>query len=124
MYAIGNVIYGTPLNEQVARLGADVRTAGEDDPLFEHLSTNDGWGGNGIFEGFQTRYHGAVDTVGFFGVELGTFDECGDFPLSDLTKLTPTDQQKAQVEAEFAKLPEEVRTLCRPLNVYVVWSTS
>lgn len=107
-YAIANVIYGVPADEGV-REAAD--GLGDDCPELEDL-------------GFEVMYSGSGSHMpGFCGVQLDSFDECGDFLLSTLT-LVPTDEQRAEAETKLAALPEAIRKACKPVDVYVVWSSS
>ena len=111
-YAIANIIYGVPADE-------DVQEAIDGLPADE-----EGYGTEMEDLGFEAMYSGSAShRPGFCGVRLDTFDECGDFALSTLV-LAPTDEQRAQAEAKVAALPEAVRKACQPIDVYVVWSTS
>ena len=119
MYSIGNIIYGTPLTEEVNELAKEVEAVGEKHPLFEHLYDEE------QFAGFETYYHGSLPwQPGYCGVELGRMDVCSDFRVSDIANLKPTDEQKAAAKEAYDALPSEVRERCMPLDTYVVWSTS
>jgi len=109
MYAIGHVIYGIPLTKEIEKvcektLGVEV---GEEDGGF-----------------FTTHYSGHVaPDAGFCGVELATFDECSNFPLSKITK-TPTRAEKVKAVAKIAALPKEIKRIMPQIGAWVVWSTS
>ena len=119
MYAIGNIIYGTPLTEGVYVLAKEVQDAGESHPLFDKLCDEE------QFDGFETWYHGSSPwPPGFCGVKLGQFDERNDFAGIDIFSLQPTPEQRVAAEAAYNSLPEAVQECCLPLDTYIVWSTS
>lgn len=114
-YAIANVIYGVPLNEEAN----DLINKWEQD------ETNDNW-----FEdndgtcGFTMLYTGSADYAGYCGVSLMEFDECEDFrPISSLN-VQPTEKQIEEVKAKVAKLHPELKAVLPEIGTYLVWSTS
>jgi hypothetical protein len=108
MYAIGEVIYGFPITEEIC----DVAEA-----LDEELGTMDGGR-------FYTAYHGSwPHETGYFGVRLARFDELSTFLLSDIT-AKPTEEQKKKVLEDFEKLPKEYQDAAQPIGTYVVWFSS
>ena len=104
MYLIGNIIYGVPLPQKV----------------FDKL----GWEKCEEM-GFELLYFGSTNVdPGFCGIHLGKFEEPeGDFPLSKIT-FSPTDEQKTEAETMIDSLPDEVKKMLDPIDVYIVWSTS
>lgn len=117
MYAIANVIYGIPLTDKIydfihSEENVDAEELTDYGPDEEEL-------------GFTTPYHGGSNrTVGWLGVSLTEFDECSDFPLSDITNVKPTEEQIAEVKDKISKLPKEILDIALPTDIYVVWSTS
>ena len=88
MYAIGYIVFGIPLNEEIEK---ELDKLGYDPDSF-----------------FETVYHGsAPSTQGWCGVHLCRFNECDDFKVSSL-KLVPTEEQKKDALARIEELPEEV----------------
>ena len=116
-YAIANIIYGIPWTDELYDLNESI---GDDTPEWA-----ESWLEESMF-GFTELYSGCAErTVGYLGVRLGSFDECSDyFLLCDLDKYKPTDEQVLSVMKELEWLPEQVRSLCKPIGIYVVWSTS
>lgn len=116
MYAIAHLIYGHPLVTNDAGPSPRARWPRVDAAIEDEV------------EGFLTYYSGAADeTPAAFGIRLGHFDEaCAFVPLSDIP-LAPTDEQKAQYEAQFAALAPELQDDLRSLGspaVFLLWSTS
>ena len=115
MYSIAHIIYGVPLSEKISQKINDYENS-ESDLWFEDK--------NGMC-GFRIFYHGSADQLmGFCGVELDTFAEFK--PFIDVSKLTtkPTPEQVSEANRQLEALCEELRGLCDPVGVYLVWSTS
>ena len=142
MYMIGNVVLGTylPQDDQKVR---DVMEAYAADPDFLKLVEEYNPGvthddlkvdaENGELEIWDfvddvwtKLYHGAArHPIAYVGVELGTFDEASDhFPLSDLTGMVPSAQQRLKARKAYDSLPQGVRDVLPPFDVYIVWSSS
>jgi hypothetical protein len=108
MYTIGHVIYGAPITKEIEEV-AEQRD--------EEVSEYDG----GYFETF---YHGgASKEQGYIGIELKEFDECEDLLFSELD-IEPTDEQRQEVVDKIGTLPEEYRKVLKPIDRYIVWSSS
>lgn len=91
-------------------------------------------------ENFEILYHGSYNGyVGFCGVKIGEFDECGEWmKLIDNNKkliykdsegkktvnLTPTEKQTNIAREKVDKLPQEIRELCPEFGVYIICGTS
>jgi len=106
MYTTGQVVYGVPLTAKVRRVIEEAGKEPEKD------------------FGFTMLYSGVADEEpGYLGEELVEFDECESFPLSKLT-VQPTAEQRAAVQAKIDKLPPEVKTVLKKIDLWVVWSTS
>lgn len=103
MYSIGYVIYGVRLTEKA-------------NDLFDDSS-----------EHFETVYNGGSDYIsGWCGVKLGEFDICEDFPMSKLTTLQPTENQKEEAKKLFDALPQKAKDAygSTKLDIWIVWGTS
>lgn len=62
--------------------------------------------------------------IGYVGVEIGSFDETENFPLESICNIRPRPDQKLEAMKKYGALPEEVRRVLPPVDVYVVWSSS
>ena len=127
MYSISNVIVGVPLTSALDKLLREWEV--NDDPRWREWEDL----------GFETFYHGGADqAMGFCGVHLGRFDECGEYILvngdklnyvgfhggSRVIPLKPTVEQEAEAKAKVDALDPEIRKLCPEFGVYIVQSTS
>ena len=114
MYAIGNIIYGIPLNDN----DNDIE---QPEILEVALEDEDP-------EGFMTFYTGSGDTIpSAFGIVLDGIDEaCHHIDLATL-KLVPTDAEQAQFEKLYNDLPQELKDAVdvygKP-RTFILWSTS
>lgn len=73
---------------------------------------------------FETAYHGnAPWTPAWCGVKLATIDE-GEYTSLSSFNILPTDKQKIEAEERISQLPADIRELCPPPGVYIVWATS
>lgn len=127
MYSITNVIIGVPITQKLSNL---VNQWEEDDDSrwreWKEL-------------GFETFYSGAGSgQVGYCGVQLGEFDECGDFLRVEpdalfyhssgkqpkKIRLTPNQKQLDTAHEKVQAVDPELLKLCPPFGVYLVMSTS
>ncbi len=105
-YAIANIIYGIPLTEEIHEAANKHKDADIQDL------------------GFETMYSGSAPFIpGFCGVLLCRFDECDDLAVKDLV-LVPTEKQMLEAKAKIKDLPAYIRKASKPVDVYLVWSTS
>lgn len=114
MYAIANVIYGIPITDEIHNaINSEECDQTEDYPPDEEEL------------GFTITYSGSSHrSVGWLGFSLGEFDECCDFPLSDILNLRPTPEQIIEVNKLISQLPANVQAVAKTPDIYVVWSTS
>lgn len=129
-YAIGYVIYGTPLNQDHSDLISGWESGEEYDPKTgenRKLTTEeeDLW-----FEdndgpcGFTSIYSGNSDKLtGYCGVYLDEIDEANDVTLDSMNwKATP--EQKKQALEKIANLHPKLRDVSDVAGHYIVWGTS
>jgi len=121
MYSIGNVIYGVPITPELDRAMRIMIARDEDEsPELLDLLPEDYEG-----LGFETCYHGsAPQIVGWIGVQVGNFNVCQDIRVSDFADVPLTDDEIKQTNDLISNLPEEIRNVLQPIDIYVVWSTS
>jgi len=117
MYAIGMVIYGVPLTEDVNAIISEFEESEIDDGSW--FEDNEGTCG------FTTLYSGCADgLVGYCGVRLtedfGTYDY---FKLSDIT-VQPTEEQKQEALEKMAKLHPKIKEVLLDVDIWVIWYTS
>lgn len=105
MYAIGNIIYGIPYSEEILA-------------FFENNESLD------PAEYFEFVYSGSGDIpAGWCGVLLDSISEGNNTSLKEL-ELQPSEENVEQVKEKFNKLPHDIKKICLPIDVYLVWSTS
>lgn len=105
MYAIGNIIYGIPYSEKVLE-------------FFENNDLLD------PEEYFEFVYSGSGDIpAGWCGIVLDRINECSNIRFKDL-KSQPSEQDVQKALSKIDNLPEEIKNLSDPPDVYIVWSTS
>lgn len=131
MYAIAHVFYGVPLTHEVSNLIN--KWEEENDPRW--FETREG------VCGFTTEYHGASPYhVGYCGICLGEFDECGDAVEVDeslhslrlivhdddkrIVPLRPTARQIAEAKKKVMALDPAFGPLIKPIGVYFVFGSS
>lgn len=118
MYAIGNVVYGIPLTEELSVLIRDSEHYVDPEEL-----------------GFEMLYSGSSDFMfmpGYLGVDLGTIDECQDEDLDDPdhpVNRKPTAQQIAEVQERVEAFIKKMRKIDKDVTIpdirrWIVWSTS
>jgi hypothetical protein len=111
-YAIGNIIYGIPLD-------LDEEDLPEDHILREAV--------DGEYDGFLSYYSGSGDIPAAFGVEIDSFDECCfSIDISSL-RLAPTDAQLRQYERLLEHVDQEVKAELEKFGeprTFILWSTS
>ena len=91
----------------------------------------------GDLEGYKELYSGSATNPGYFGVELGEFDECMRGVSFDpdsvsmicgnrAVSLRPTDAQIAQYKEMVDSLDDETKQIVGQLTpkVQLIWSTS
>lgn len=145
MYIVGNIIYGVPmpwdmgktreifvLHATEAEIAAAWLNASGEAELPSHAdlieSIKQGNVDDGVRDwleahGWAWAYHGGADSQpAWYGVRVGRIDETAHVRIADLP--TPTDDQRAAVEAKYNALPEDVRAALPPLGLYIVWSSS
>jgi len=116
-YAIGHIIYGVPYSDAIN----NYLNSSEDLDESEDLESEDYFDPE---EYFEFTYSGSSDIMpGWCGVLLDTIDECGTLAVSDI-KLTPTESDKIKAKDKIDKLPEDLKALLDPVDVYIVWGTS
>lgn len=117
MYSIARVIYGVPLTGKVVDIIED-----------------------GAEDYFTMLYSGSADyTPGFIGIVLGEINECHGANKLDLEKgtltegidgknktfsIVPSEKQKEEVKSMIEKLPQELKNIIEPIDVYFIWCTS
>jgi len=123
MYAIGTIIYGSPIGEKA---DAWLRKNGPDD--WEDL-------------GIETMYSGSSNhEPAYVGVDLGGIDEVTDAvgidvgagtmsygPTIDNAKpfsIVPTAEQMRETQKKIDALPDGLKAVLPKAGVYLVWSTS
>lgn len=105
-YAIGNIIYGIPLTDEI-REAMRSRPDEEEEDL-----------------GFEMEYSGSAPyRPGWCGVRLDTINECIDTRVWAV-RWVPTDEERAQAAELIAALPAEIRAVAGEPDVYIVWSSS
>ena len=115
-YAIGNIIFGIPLE-----LDVDC-----EDGTYDLL--NDALENFGEADGFHTFYSGMADAVpAAFGVVLDCFDEaCFSIDIHSL-KLEPSDAQRRQFYELWSHLEPDVQAAIEKFGTprsFILWSTS
>lgn len=119
-YAIMTIVYGIPLTEEIDELIRGECDCEGVDPQECPLHTDDP-----TAVGFDEQYSaGSHFMPGFCGVELDSFDECTDAIDVSTLKFMPTAEQVAEAEAKFAKLHERIRSIAKPVGVYIIPSSS
>lgn len=115
MYSITNIIYGYPITTKISNLLIEK----EDDE-------NSDWNEDGdMVCGFNKYYHGSSDgIVGYVGVELDSFDECGEMLKPSNLKMQPTEEQKNEAIKKINALSQDFKTLVGEPDVFFVFSTS
>lgn len=125
MYAIGNIIYGSPITEKVSNW------------LEENCECPD----EVYEESITIKYSGSASGLtGYVGVCLGSIDEAMDLLKLDLDngiikfkyhhgdtkqiRLVPTDEEKDQAQRMREALPQELQDVLEPIGIYISWSTS
>lgn len=116
MYAIANIVWGSPINEAASKIIANI-----DDPSEV---------------GVTILYSGSASIfVGYVGVCLGSIDECAYVTSLDLAKgeiksdkntirLFPTADQKREAQELYDRVPDNLRSVLPPIGLYIVWSSS
>ncbi len=127
MYSITNVIVGVPITLELSELIDQWESDG--DPRWKEWEDL----------GFVEFYHGgAQGHMGFCGVQLGEFDECGVYVVvradalfyhtsktkSKKIPLTPNQNQLDEAHRLVQAVNPELLKLCPPFGVYFVQSTS
>lgn len=107
MYVIGHVIYGAPVTQEVTDL-AESRNESLDEE-------EDGY--------FAMFYHGGGEPAGYIGIELTSFDECGDLTFTSIDRK-PSDAQIERAEKKIVQLPREYQDALPKTQRWIVWSTS
>jgi len=109
-YCIVDVIYGIHRNDAVNEA---IRALDDEDDE------------DGEQFGFENLYTSGGGQAGYCGVKLCEFDEVTDYALKvgDLN-LSPTAEQKAEAEKMIASLPESIRRVAPPADVYLVFGSS
>ena len=114
MYSIASIIYGVPLTKEVS------------DKIDEYeLRESEKWSEqeDGVC-GFRVLHHGMANKrVGFSGVDLDSFSDADDFVDLSTLNFKPTIEQVYEAGRLVEALDPELRELCPPIGVYVVWST-
>lgn len=108
-YAIVSVVYGIPLNEDVARKMDEWEESGD-----ERWDDYHGW---------KRLYSASGPATGYCGVELCTLESYGQDLVSKY-RLEPTPKEKAKAEQLVSKINDELRDLAGPIGVYFIWSDS
>jgi len=115
MYSITNIIYGYPITTEISNLIIKK----EEDPNSDWNEDND------MVCGFNKYYHGSSDCiVGYVGVELDSFDECGEMLKPSSLKMQPTEKQKQQALKKINALTPDFKKLVGEPDVFFVFSTS
>lgn len=119
MYSIVQVIYGTYVPHNSHIQSEIPRLLDEDG----RECCPDGWMDDE--EPFTTHYHGGSEYPPcWVGVTLCEFDEATDaIKVSDL-RLTPTDEQRYQTQQLMDQLPQSIRDILPPVDVYFVFCSS
>ena len=107
MYCIVDVIYGSPITQEIIDELAKLALEPAD-------------------VGYEMLYSGGGDTPpGYVGECLDTFDEATDMalPVSSLM-MRPDTAQITRANRKFKELPREIRKMAKPLDVYFVFYTS
>lgn len=114
MYPIAHLIYGVPLTDALAQ---EIQRM-EADP-------DAGWFEEGQATcGFVQVYSGvAPRMVGYCGVSLAEFP-CLVDPVSITDLSEPTPEQRRLAEAAVEALMPNLRALCPPIGVHLVFGTS
>lgn len=103
-YAIGYVIYGIPFTESISKFYEEL----ELDPE-EH---------------FNFVYSGSAHIIpGWCGVLLDTIDECNNICIKNV-KLQPLEQDVQEAKSKINKLPDEIKKMSNPIDMYIIWGTS
>ena len=68
-------------------------------------------------------YSAEGSAPGYCGVKLAELVEGANIRVSNLL-FVPSDEQFAEAQARVDALPEAIRMVAPPVDVYVVWSTS
>lgn len=113
MHTIGTLIYGIPIDEDLAREYQEYEL-NEEDPM-------------SIEDMFTTLYHGSsTHEVGYLGIKIKEFFAIQEpMLLSDLiSKASVTNEKKEEVKRKFDSLPSELKGACMPIGFYIIWSTS
>lgn len=107
-YAIGTVIYGTPV--EIPDLDENDDQVEHDDPRLKKL-------------GIVTLYSGSGLMPGYCGKKLNEIDECKDVNLTSLVaNLKISDEDKRKVEEKVLALPSEYKA--KKADFWIVWSSS
>jgi hypothetical protein len=126
MYSISNVIVGVPISEELDALLR--KWEDEDDPRWREWEDL----------GFEVFYHGGAScTMGYCGVQISEWNECGsiqvnpdgtwtfdDYEGKKTIVFVPTDAQVAEAKKKVDALDPELRKLCPEFGVHIVQSTS
>lgn len=108
MYAIGHLIYGAPLTDELLKALEEAEIYADDWEL-----------------GFTELYSGANAPAGYFGKELLEFDECEEIlHFSKFEKAKADFTGYAEIQSLYDALPEKVKKAIQPLDFYITWSTS
>jgi hypothetical protein len=106
VYAIATVVYGVPVDEVL-----DAYARAEDVDL-ERL-------------GFELLYSGSSDgQPGYLGVVLCDLPTLEDYTRVADLRFAASAEEQARAEALLAALPEDVRAQTKPIDTYIIWSTS
>lgn len=106
-YAIIDVIYGIPLNEEVAQKLKEWEENGDER-----------WtDGNGFTQLYSA---GGSYPFGYCGVKIDTLEHYTPQLVSSLKK--PTGEQKAKAVKLCKQVEPELRELAGPIGLYFIWS--
>lgn len=122
-YAIGNVIYGIPLTEDLSDLFDEIEDMGPEHDLYEFYNSRKD---TEFFPGFKRLYSAGGEPVGYLGQELMDIDECQNVKLDDLleAKNLITLEMITKINEIISNFPKAVKDLCPEPDVWIVWSSS
>ena len=119
-YAIGNVIYGTPLTEEIIA---------EIEAVIQNLGDNNYDIGDPESYGFKKKYtgNGEFPTGCYFGIDIDSIDECSNVNLVDLfAKIKEVQNLEEKYDKKLQGLEDWVRRIVmkHPARPWIVWSSS
>jgi len=115
MYSIANIIYGIPYSQLEKQFDKNKVDPNDQDYFFEEI-------GEGLYSG------DADGQCGYFGLELDSFNACGDDVEGSEIADMFTKHDISKLNKQYLKLlqdvPVEFQKYLKNPKIWLVWSTS